>query len=90
MTKGVRFTAQGTVANRGNIGASVQLKATWMGSARVHRARTISVGYGKKVTVSLNAPTTASAAAAFRAKGKGRCEVTVKLISFVGKPRPTK
>ena len=90
MTKGVRFTAQGTVGNRGNIGASVQVKATWVGKAVVHRATTVSVGYGKNVTVTLNAPTTAAEVAAFRAKGKGRCQVVTKLLSFVGKPRPTK
>jgi hypothetical protein len=60
MTKGVRFTARAILVNRGNIGASVLLKATWIGHAPVHRAQTISVGCGKKVRVSNNAPASAS------------------------------
>jgi hypothetical protein len=90
MTKGVRFTARSTVVNRGNIGAAVVLKATWTGHAVVHRAQTISVGYGKKVKVTFNAPTSGSEASAFRANGVSRCGVTVKVLSFLGKPRPAK
>lgn len=90
MTKGVRFTAETTVVNRGNIGATALLKATWTGTAPVHRAQTISIGYGKKVKVTFNAPTSPSEVKAFRANGDSRCDVTVKVLSFLGKPRPPK
>lgn len=90
MTKGVRFTARSTVVNRGTIGAKALVKATWIGKDTVRRAQTISVGYGKTVKVTFNAPTSATGATAFRAKGANRCEVTVKLLSYLGKPRPAK
>ena len=90
MTKGVRFTAQSTVVNRGNIGAAVRLKATWMGRAPVHRAQTISLRYGKKATVTFNAPANAREATAFRANRGTRCDVSVKVLSYVGKARPAR
>jgi hypothetical protein len=90
MKKGVRFTAQATVVNRGNIGASILLKTTWTGRATLHRAKKISVGYGKKVKLTLNAPTSPSEVTAFRANPPSRCDVTVKVLSFVGKPSPAK
>jgi hypothetical protein len=89
MNKGVRFTAQTTVNNRGNIGGSIQVKVIWTGKAQVRRARTISVGYGKSVKVILNAPTNAGGVTAYRANGSSRCEVTVKVLSFLGKPHRT-
>ena len=90
MNKGHRFTAQAVVTNRGNIGASMQVKATWIGHATVHRGQIVNVGYGKSVKVIFNAPTSESGVAAFRANGPGRCEVTVKVLSFLGKPHATR
>ena len=88
MTKGVRFTAKIIVVNRGNIGASTLVKVSWSGRALVHRGKKITVGYGKKVKLILNAPTTPAEVTAFRAKRAGRCVVTAKVLSFAGKPRP--
>jgi hypothetical protein len=90
MTKGVRFTAQITVVNRGNIGASTLVKVSWTGRALVHRAKKITVGYGKKVKLTLNAPTSPPEVTAFRANRNGRCLVTAKVLSFVGRPSPAK
>lgn len=90
MTKGVRFTAKSTVVNRGTIGAKALVKATWIGKDTVRRAQTISVGYGKTVKVTFNAPTSESGVTAYRANGASRCEVTVKVLSFFGKARPTR
>jgi hypothetical protein len=90
MTKGVRFTAQSTVVNKGNIGAAIQLKATWIGTTKVHRAQTVSVGYGKKAKVVFNAPTNKSGAAAFKKNGAGSCDVAVQVLSVIGTPSPTK
>ena len=90
MTKGVRFTAKIIVVNRGNIGASTLVKVSWTGRALVHRAKKITVGYGKKVKLILNAPTTPAEVTAFRANRAGRCVVTAKVLSFAGKPSPAK
>jgi hypothetical protein len=90
MKKGVRFTARITAVNRGNIGASVLLKVTWTGGKVLHRAKRISVGYGKKVKLTLNAPTNPHQVTAFRANRDSRCVMTAKVLSYVGKPSPAK
>lgn len=90
MTKGVRFTAKSTVVNEGDIGANVRLEVTWSGSSVIHRVQRFVVGYGQSKTVTFNAPTTPSGAAAYKAYGPRNCEATVRVLALVGSPSPTK
>jgi hypothetical protein len=90
MNTGVRFTAESTVVNQGDIGASVRLRMMWIGTSTVYRIQKISVGYGQQKKVTFNAPTTPASATAFQKNGTRQCGATFTVLALIGEPSPTK
>jgi hypothetical protein len=90
MSTGIHFTAESTVVNQGNIGASVRLRVTWIGTSTVYRVQKVTVGYGQHKKVTFNAPTTPASASAFEKAGTRRCGAIFKVLAIVGNPSPTK